>query len=223
MNSCACAARAAASISSCERAGRAVGDVARDGVVEQHRLLRHDADLRAQRRERHVADVDAVDEDGPAGHVVEPRNQVDQRRLSRAAQPDDRDHLPGARPRTTRRAASYFAWPSSYAKLTFSELDRCRESAAAAARPAAPSTSECVSSISKMRSEAAIACCRFVFTRLNFLIGVYIMNAAKMNAAKLPCVSRPLRDLPAAVPDQADHRQPAEKLHQRRQHRDACS
>ena len=42
-------------------ARRAVGDVAGDGVVEQHRLLRHDADLRAQRRQRHLADVAAVD------------------------------------------------------------------------------------------------------------------------------------------------------------------
>ena len=73
-----------------------------------------------------------------------------------------------------------------------------------------------------MRSEAAIACCRLVFTRLNFLIGVYIMKAAKMNPRKLPCVVRPLRNLAAAVPDQANHRQPAEQLHQRRQHGDGA-
>ena len=40
-----------------------VRDVVGDRVVEQHRLLRHDADLPPQRGERHVAHVDAVDED----------------------------------------------------------------------------------------------------------------------------------------------------------------
>ncbi len=43
-----------------------------------------------------------------------------------------------------------------------------------------------VSSRRKIRSEAAIACCRVAFTRLNFLIGAYIMNAAATNAAKSP-------------------------------------
>ena len=78
----------------------------------------------------------------------------------------------------------------------------------------------CVSSIVKIRSEAAIACCRLVFTRLSFLIGVYIMKAAKMNPRKLPCVVRPpeISALPYQI--SANHRQPAEQLHQRRQHGD---
>ena len=46
--------------------------------------------------QRHVADVAAVDQDRAAGHVVEPRQQVDQRRLAGAAPADDGDHLPGA-------------------------------------------------------------------------------------------------------------------------------
>jgi hypothetical protein len=62
-------------------ARRPVADVAGDGVVEQHRVLRDHADLRPQRGDRHVADVDAVDEDGAAGDVVEARDQVDQRVL----------------------------------------------------------------------------------------------------------------------------------------------
>ena len=40
-----------------------------------------------------------------------------------------------------------------------------------------------------MRSDAAIAWLSVAFTRLSFLIGVYIMNAAKMNAANSPVVS----------------------------------
>ena len=67
----------------------------RDRVVEQHGLLRHDADLPPQRRQRHVADVDAVDQDAAGADVVEPRQQVDERRLAGAAPADDRHHLPG--------------------------------------------------------------------------------------------------------------------------------
>ena len=51
----------------------AVGDVGGDGVVEQHRLLRHHANLRPQRRQAHLANVVAVDQNGAAGDVVEPR------------------------------------------------------------------------------------------------------------------------------------------------------
>ena len=62
MKSCAFAARAAASICSRVALGRPVGDVAGDRVVEENRILRHDADLAAQRGERDTPDVDAVDE-----------------------------------------------------------------------------------------------------------------------------------------------------------------
>ena len=52
-------------------------------------------------------------------------------------------------------------------------------------------TSVCVSSISKMRPAAAIACCRLALTRLNFLAGPYIMNSAAMNAPNSPVVRLP--------------------------------
>ena len=86
---------------------------------------------------------------------------------------------------TSRRMG--FAAPSSYTKLTFrNSIPRAiRASGCAAGRSL---TSECVSRISKMRVDAAIACCRFAFTRLSRFTGVYIMNAAKMNARKSPCV-----------------------------------
>ncbi len=42
-----------------------------------------------------------------------------------------------------------------------------------------------------MRSLAAIVCWMLAFTRLSFLIGPYIMNAAPRNAAKSPAVSAP--------------------------------
>ena len=94
-----------------------------------------------------------------------------------------------------------------------------RGSGASVRAPGRSMTSECVSSISKIRSAAAIACWRLVFTRLSFLSGVYIMNAAKMNADEIPLRHRPLRDLLAAVPQRHGERDAAEELHQRRQHR----
>ncbi len=52
-----------------------------------------------------------------------------------------------------------------------------------------------------MRSDAASACCSVVLTRLSFLIGVYIMNAAKMKPRNVPCdVSPPpMRELPYQI------------------------
>jgi hypothetical protein len=60
----------------------AVGDVVFDGVVEQHRILRHDADRVAQRLLRHVAQVLAVDGDAAAVDVVEAEQQARHGRLA---------------------------------------------------------------------------------------------------------------------------------------------
>ncbi len=62
----------------------------------------------------------------------------------------------------------------------------CCRSGASGVAPGRSLTSEWVSSRSKIRSEAAMACCRFVLTRLSFLIGPYIMKAATTNAKKSP-------------------------------------
>ena len=73
------------------RAGPAVGDVVVDRVVEQHRVLRHDADRAAQAVLRDLADVLAVDRDRAGVDVVEAEQQPRQRRLAGAARPDHRD------------------------------------------------------------------------------------------------------------------------------------
>ena len=73
--------------------GRPVGDVVGDRVIEQHGVLRDDANPRPQRTKGHIAEVDPIDEDATAGDVVEPRDQVDQGRLARTAQPHDGHHL----------------------------------------------------------------------------------------------------------------------------------
>ncbi len=77
------------------RAGAAIGDVVFDRVVEQHRVLRHDADGLAQAGLRDRADVLAVDRDAPAADVVEAVQQPRQRRLAGAGRPDHRHRLAG--------------------------------------------------------------------------------------------------------------------------------
>ena len=73
----------------------AVADVVADGVVEQHGVLRHHADRRAQRRLRDVADILAVDQDPAAGDVIEAEQQPRDRRFAGAGGPDDRNRLAG--------------------------------------------------------------------------------------------------------------------------------
>ncbi len=63
------------------RASSAKPDVLRDGGAEEKGLLRDEADGAAQRRERKMADVDAIDEDGPARRLVQARQQIQQRGL----------------------------------------------------------------------------------------------------------------------------------------------
>ena len=65
--------------------GPAVGDVVVDGIVEQHRILRHDADGAAQAFLRDLADVLTIHEDAACGRVVEAEQQARQRGLARAA------------------------------------------------------------------------------------------------------------------------------------------
>jgi hypothetical protein len=73
--------------------GPAVGDVIRDRTGEQDRLLQHHRDLLAQAAGLDPADVSPVDPDRPVRHVVEPEQQVHQRRLAAAAVADDPDQL----------------------------------------------------------------------------------------------------------------------------------
>ena len=89
------AARAAASSSSCEASGLPVQQVATDRRVEQVGLLGDHPDDLAERLERDVAHVDAVDLDRPLLHVVEAGDQVRHRRLAGSARADERRELAG--------------------------------------------------------------------------------------------------------------------------------
>ena len=77
------------------RPGPAIGDVVEDRVVEQHRVLRHDADRAPQAVLGHVAEILAVDLDRAVIDVVEAEQQPRDRRFAGAARADDRDRAAG--------------------------------------------------------------------------------------------------------------------------------
>src|SRR5690349_23678690 len=68
-----------------------VFDVVGDGAGENHRILRDDADLIAQRLERDVAEIDAIDEHAARLGVIEARQQSEQRCLPAAVAAHDGD------------------------------------------------------------------------------------------------------------------------------------
>ena len=71
-------------------------DVVRNRAREQMHILQDEAEQPAQLGEIELANVDAVHQNPAAPHVVEPEQQVDERRLSRPGRADDADTL--ARP-----------------------------------------------------------------------------------------------------------------------------
>ncbi len=72
-----------------------VGNVVVHRVVEENRLLRHLRHLAAQRSQRQIAQIVAVDQNAARGHIEESRNQIDQRGFARAARPDHGQHFAG--------------------------------------------------------------------------------------------------------------------------------
>src|SRR6202030_3568015 len=73
------------------RARTAVGDVVVDRVVEQHGVLRHDADRPPQALLRDIVDVLSVDFDRAGIDFVKTEEQARDRRFPGAARADDRD------------------------------------------------------------------------------------------------------------------------------------
>ena len=95
MKSCAQAAFAAATISSSLAPGLAERDVGADGVAEQIDVLPDIGGLVPQRVARHGRDRLAVDQDVAVGHLVEPQQQRQHRRLAAAGGADQSGDLAG--------------------------------------------------------------------------------------------------------------------------------
>ena len=80
-------------------------DVLVEAHVVAHEVLEDHADRPAHRRQVVVAQVDAVEQDAPLGRIVEPRQQLGERRLARAVLADERDALAGTQRKLTCRTA----------------------------------------------------------------------------------------------------------------------
>ena len=63
--------------------------------LNKHGLLGHDADLRAQRGDGHVAHIMPVNQEPARGQVEEAGQQMNERALPGAAGADDGKHFPG--------------------------------------------------------------------------------------------------------------------------------
>ena len=105
--------------------GPAVGDVLGDGAVKQERLLQDQADMLAIFLDGERADVGAVDEDGPFGHVVKAAGQIHQRRLARPAGADQPDHFA----RLDREVDSFHDGAGAVAESDVAEFDPSAEPA----------------------------------------------------------------------------------------------
>ena len=71
-----------------------IGDVVGHGVVEQHRVLRHDANGAAHAGLGHIAHILPPDADGAMAHIVKAVKQAGQRRLARARRADHGNGFP---------------------------------------------------------------------------------------------------------------------------------
>jgi hypothetical protein len=76
-------------------AGAAVGDVVADGVIEQHGVLRDDADCVPQAGLGVIADISAVDHYAPGGDVVEAEEQAGDGGFAGAGGSNDGDFMAG--------------------------------------------------------------------------------------------------------------------------------
>src|SRR6516164_2134086 len=73
--------------------GLSVRDIVPYRVIKQNRVLSNDRYLGAQRRHRHIAYVQPVDEDPPARDIEETWQQMHQSGLTGAARPYNCKHL----------------------------------------------------------------------------------------------------------------------------------
>ncbi len=76
------------------RIGAPIADILPAIGAEDHRVLRHHPDQPAQRRQLHRGDIHPVDQNPPRGGIVEPLQQLKDRRLPRARRPHQRHRLP---------------------------------------------------------------------------------------------------------------------------------
>ena len=113
----------------------AVAEVAGDRAAEEEGPLGDDPDALPEVLARHLADVHAVHQQRPAGHVVEARDQVDQRGLAAAGRAHDGGRLAGLG--GERDVVQHRLLRAGVAELDVAELDRAGDRRAGRARAVA--------------------------------------------------------------------------------------
>src|SRR5438045_2583390 len=66
-------------------------NVVLDRAAEEKYILKHDCEIRSQIVQVPFKNIDAVDEDAALLNVIEPHNEIRDRRLARAGVTDERD------------------------------------------------------------------------------------------------------------------------------------
>ena len=74
---------------------RSVTDVFKNTAGKQPGILKNERKQAAKITSVHVPDINSVNFDGPAVHIVETKQQIHQRGLSSTGRPDNRNHLSG--------------------------------------------------------------------------------------------------------------------------------
>ena len=75
------------------------------GQLVAHEVLKDHSHLPAQLDRIEIAKVNSIEQDAPLGRVVQAQQQLDQRRLTRAVAPDQRDRF--VRPELQRDVAEH--------------------------------------------------------------------------------------------------------------------
>ena len=167
-----------------------------------------------------LADVDAVDEDGAAGRVVEARDQVDERRLAAAGAADDRRGLARARRGTRCRGGPAPRRPGSGTRRRGTRRRRARRRSDG--RPGAPGRGSAGSVSRTSWIRPADTAPRG--TRMNMNTAVRTANRIWIrywrNAVRLPIGSVAVLDADRAEPDDRDRRQVEDRGHRRDRERE---
>ena len=163
----------------------------------------------AQRRQRDLARVDAVDQDAARGRLVEARNEIDERGLPRSARADERDDF-------ALRGDERHVGQDRARSRTRTTHARTRARGRTAPRVIVPRSrlaSVGLSSTSKIRSAADSDCCAVVGTCESCFSGCSMRMTQQQERDERRAVHRPLsRPFARADPENRDGDEHAERF-----------